>query len=110
MRRFHHAWEKEASVELRAGLPDAIDTYQDHERITDGDREQMLDALYAAWRKDTKDGQVSLMIAGDLVTVSELNARARADRVGEGAVADVGVEVAATETAGLSQPPIKMEP
>jgi hypothetical protein len=77
------------------------------------------------------------MIAGDLGTVSELNARARADRVAEGAVADVGVEVAgggtagvgdlvvtrqndrrlctgqvgyATETAGLSQPPIKMEP
>jgi conjugative relaxase-like TrwC/TraI family protein len=101
VRRFHHAWEKEASVELRAGLPDAIDTYQDHERITDGDREQMLDALYAAWRKDTKDGQVSLMIAGDLVTVSELTARARADRVGEGAVADVGVEVAGGGTAGI---------
>ena len=99
--RFHHAWEKRASVELRAGSPDAIDAYQAHERIADGDREQMLDALYAAWRKDTKDGLTSLMIAGDLGTVSELNARARADRVAEGAVADVGVEVACGGTAGV---------
>ena len=99
--RFHHAWEKRASVELRAGSPDVIDTYQDHERIADGDREQMLDALYAAWRKDTTDGRTSLMIAGDLGTVSELNARARADRVAEGAVADVGVEVAGGGTAGV---------
>ena len=99
--RFHHTWEKTASVELRAGSPDAIDAYQAHERITDGDREQMLDALYAAWRKDTMDGQRSLMIAGDLGTVSELNARARADRVAEGAVADVGLEVAGGGTAGV---------
>jgi conjugative relaxase-like TrwC/TraI family protein len=99
--RFHHAWEKGASVELRAGFPDVIDTYQDHERITDGDREQMLDALYAAWRKDSTDGRTSLMIAGDLGTVSDLNARARADRVAEGAVAGVGVEVAGGGTAGV---------
>jgi conjugative relaxase-like TrwC/TraI family protein len=101
VRRFHHAWEKRASVELRAGSPDAVDAYHAHERISDGEREQMLDALYAAWRKDTKDGQRSLMISGDLGTVSELNARARADRVAEGAVADVGVEVAGGGTAGV---------
>ncbi len=101
VRRFHHAWEKGASVELRAGSPDAIDAYQAHERITDGDRDQMLDALYAAWRRDTKDGQRSLMIAGDLGTVSELNARARADRVAEGAVADAGLQVAGGGTAGV---------
>ena len=27
VRRFHHAWEKRASVELRAGSADAIDAY-----------------------------------------------------------------------------------
>jgi conjugative relaxase-like TrwC/TraI family protein len=99
--RFHHAWEKEASVELRVGSPDAIDAYQAHKRIIDGDRERMLDALYLAWRKDTTDGRTSLMIAGDLGTVSELNARARADRVAEGEVAGVGVEVAGGGTAGV---------
>ena len=45
----------------------------------------MLDALYLAWKDDTEAGQTSLMIAGDLGTVSELNARARADRVAAGA-------------------------
>jgi conjugative relaxase-like TrwC/TraI family protein len=101
VRRFHHSWEKRASVELRAGSPDAVDAYHAHQRIADGDREQMLDALYAAWRKDTKDGKTSLMIAGDLGTVSELNARARADRVAEGAVAGVGLEAAGGGTAGV---------
>jgi hypothetical protein len=101
VRRFRHTWEKRASVELRAGSPDAVDAYHAHERITDGDRDQMLDALYAAWRKDTKDGQTSLMIASDLGTVNELNARARADRVADGAVTNVGVEVAGGGTAGV---------
>ena len=99
--RFHHTWEKRASVELREGSPDAVDAYEAHGRIQGGAREQMLDALYLAWKMDTKDGQTSLMIAGDLGTVSELNARARADRVAEGAVARVGVEVAGGETTGV---------
>ena len=85
VRRFRHAWEKRASIELRAGSPDAIDAYQDHERIAEGDRDQMLDALHLAWKADTESGWTSLMIASDLGTVSELNARARANRVTAGA-------------------------
>ena len=46
----------------------------------------MLDALYRAWKDDIEAGRTSLMIAGDLATVSELNARARADRVAAGHV------------------------
>jgi hypothetical protein len=86
VRRFHHAWEKRPASSCGPGSPDAIDAYQAHERIAEGDRDQMLDALYLAWKGDTEDGQRSLMIAGDLGTVSELNARARADRVAAGAV------------------------
>jgi conjugative relaxase-like TrwC/TraI family protein len=101
VRRFHHAWEKRASVELRMGLSDAIDAYQANERITDGDRDQMLDALYLAWKDDTESGLTSLMLAGDLGTVSELNARARADRVTAGAVTKTGLTVAGGGTAGV---------
>jgi hypothetical protein len=54
----------------------------------------MLDALYLAWKDDTEAGMTSLMIAGDLGTVSELNARARADRVAAGEVAEGGLAVA----------------
>jgi conjugative relaxase-like TrwC/TraI family protein len=101
VRRFHHDWEKEASVELRAGSPDAIDAYQAHERIASGSREEMLDALYRAWEGDIEAGQRSLMIAGDLGTVNELNARARVDRVAAGKVNEVGLSVAGGATAGI---------
>jgi ATP-dependent exoDNAse (exonuclease V) alpha subunit len=101
VRRFHHAWEKQASVELRAGSADAIDAYQAHERVAEGNRDQMLDALYLAWKNDTVSGQTSLMIAGDLGTVSELNARARADRIATGAVTESGLALAGGASAGV---------
>ena len=101
VRRFHHSWEKRASVELRAGSAEAIDAYQAHDRIAEGDREQVHDALYLAWKNDAESGRTSLMIAGDLGTVSELNARARADRIATGAVSEVGLAVAGGATAGV---------
>jgi conjugative relaxase-like TrwC/TraI family protein len=101
VRRFHHAWEKRASVELRRGSLDAMDAYLANERIADGDRDQMLDALYLAWKDDTESGQTSLMIAGDLRTVSELNDRARGDRVAAGEVSEHGLSVAGGGTAGV---------
>ena len=101
VRRFHHDWEKTASVALRAGSSDAIDDYQAHERIASGNRDEMLDALYGAWKGDIEAGAISMMIAGDLVTVSELNARARADRVAAGHVTEDGVTLAGGATAGV---------
>jgi conjugative relaxase-like TrwC/TraI family protein len=91
VRRFAHGWEKKASVGLRIGDPDAVDVYEQHGRVTGGDRESMLDLLYQAWRADTEAGMRSLMIANDNDTVRELNQRARADRVAAGEVAEDGV-------------------
>ena len=101
VRRFHNAWERTASVALRAGSEDAIDVYEAHDRIVSGDRDEMLDAIFAAWKHDIASGHTSLMIAGDLGTVSELNARARADRISAGQVIDEGVTVAGGGTAGV---------
>jgi conjugative relaxase-like TrwC/TraI family protein len=101
VRRFHHEWEKRASVELRQGNDSAIGHYEEHDRITSGNRDQMLDALYLAWKDDTEAGMTSLMIAGDLGTVRELNARARADRVAAGQVSHGGVDVAGGASAGV---------
>jgi conjugative relaxase-like TrwC/TraI family protein len=101
VRRFHHDWEKAASVALREGSPAAIDAYEANERITSGDRDQMLDALYAGWKADTEAGHTSLMIAGDQASVHELNARARADLVATGQVADLGVSIAGGALAGI---------
>ena len=61
----------------------------------------MLDALYLAWKADTGAGRSSLMIAGDLATVSELNARARAERIATGQVAQEGLELSGDATAGV---------
>ena len=65
VRRFTSEWEKAASIELRLGNKAAIDDYEAHGRITEGTREVLLDAIYAAWKNDVDAGKSSLMIAGD---------------------------------------------
>ena len=101
VRRFTHHWEKEASVELRQGSPDAIDVYAAHGRISEGSRDEMLDGLYLGWKEDTDAGRNSLMIAGDLGSVNELNGRARAERITAGEVEERGLDVAGGGTAGV---------
>jgi hypothetical protein len=100
VRRFRAAWEKDASLGVRNGSTAALGTYATHGRISDGTRDEMLDALYTAWKEDTKRDLHSLMLAGDTATVNELNARARADRVASGVVVEEGVDVAGAMTAG----------
>jgi len=101
VRRFRSAWEKEASLGVRNGTNAALGTYANHGRIADGTRDEMLDALYTAWKADTKRGLHSLMLASDSATVNELNARARFDRVASGVVIEHGVDVAGGMTAGV---------
>ncbi len=95
VRRFRNAWEKAASIRLRIGDTDAIDTYMRHNRVQSGTRDEVLDALYAGWKHDTDAGRTSLMIAGDADTVAELNRRARADRIAAGNVTETGLDVIA---------------
>jgi hypothetical protein len=101
VRRFSAEWEKEASLALRAGDPVAIDAYLSQDRVVSGEREELLDALYQAWRVDTDAGKTSLMIAPDAHTVGELNRRARADLVNAGQVSRDGIELAGGGTAGV---------
>jgi conjugative relaxase-like TrwC/TraI family protein len=101
VRRFVNPWEKRASVELRAGSRDAVDAYESHGRVVGGSRDEMLDALYEAWKEDVEAGKTSLMIASDLGTVSELNSRAQADRIAGGSVSGEGVTVSGGATAGI---------
>lgn len=90
VRRFHHDWERHASLRLRVGDTDVIDTYQAHDRIHDGDTEAMLDAAYTAWLNDLAAGRSSVMIAATIDTVTDLNTRARLDRIMAGHVAPTG--------------------
>jgi hypothetical protein len=101
VRRVAADWEKHASLLLRNGDPAAIDAYQGHGRIVEGEREEILDAAYQAWLADTQAGRTSLMIAPDAATVTELNRRARADLVTAGQVHPDGIGVADGSTAGV---------
>jgi conjugative relaxase-like TrwC/TraI family protein len=101
VRRFADEWERVASTQLRVGDHAAIDAYAKHDRIKSGNRAEMLDALYKAWRIDTDRGLTSLMIAGDSESVADLNRRAHADRVATGDVASEGVEIAGGATASV---------
>jgi conjugative relaxase-like TrwC/TraI family protein len=102
VRRFRANWEKHASLGVRSGSSSALATYATHGRIADGTRDDMLDALYAAWKTDIDRGLHSLMLASDTATVNELNARARAQRVASGEVIEAGVHVAGAMTAGAN--------
>ena len=84
--RFSNEWEKTASLELRHGRTDIIDTYLDHGRIHDGGEDTMTDAAYAAWREDTAAGTSSVLIAETNETVTALNNRARTDLILDGAL------------------------
>ncbi len=82
--RFKNGWEKTASLELRHGRTQVIDTYLNHHRIHDGDHETMTDAAYTAWRADRDTGLVSVLIAETQQDVTALNTRARADLILDG--------------------------
>jgi hypothetical protein len=101
VRRFRHEWERDATLKLRAGRPTVADEYVRRGRVVGGDRDTVLDALFQAWQADLTAGRTSLMIAADAQTVTDLNTRARAHRVGAGAVTRDGVTVADGSTIGI---------
>jgi hypothetical protein len=99
-RRFSEEWERQASVQLRAGSPRGVDAYISHGRVAEGDRAEVLVACYEAWKADVEAGESSLMLAHDNETVRELNRLARADRVAAGQVVAEGVGLADGSVAG----------
>jgi conjugative relaxase-like TrwC/TraI family protein len=102
VRRFKANWEKQASLGVRNASSSTLATYATRGRIADGTRDDMLDALYTAWKSDTDCGLQSLMLASDTATVNELNVRARSARVASGEVIEAGVNVAGAMTASTN--------
>ena len=109
VQRFQADWEKAASLGLRLGQEEAISAYESHGRVTGGEREALLDQLYRAWKADIGQGRESLMVAPDSATVSELNARARADRVAAGQVTETGLVVSDGQVAGAGDEVVTRE-
>lgn len=84
--RFTHAWEKTASLALRHGRTQVIDTYISHGRVLDGDTEEMIDAAYTAWRADMLAGKTTVLVTDSNEAVTALNVRARTDLILDGTV------------------------
>ena len=86
VRRFTQPWEAAATLQLRDGNPTVLDTYSQHDRLHDGDTEQMLNTAYTAWQTDQAAGKHSLLIAPTRDQVLALNIRAQADLIASGHV------------------------
>ncbi|OUZ11124.1 conjugal transfer protein [Aeromicrobium sp. PE09-221] len=84
VRRFTHEWEKTASLDLRFGRTEVLNTYVRHGRVQEGSTAQMIDAAYLGWRTDTRAGRDSILVTESAHSVVELNSRARAERILDG--------------------------
>ena len=86
--RFTSPAEAEATRQLRdpATVGDPFRWYVDNNRVTGGGIDRMTDHVFAAWQHDDEGGKNAVMLAQQNVTVTDLNTRAQAYRMGSGLV------------------------
>ncbi|RYV49540.1 MobF family relaxase [Pengzhenrongella frigida] len=89
--RFTNRWEAQTTRLLRTGNPRALDAYAEHDRITTGPGEAMLEAAYSSWQASEAAGHSAILLAADTHAVDALNLRAHTDRVTDGLVAPTGI-------------------
>ncbi|MFC9432472.1 MobF family relaxase [Nocardia sp. NPDC057030] len=82
--RFHLTAEATASLQLREGDPTALGWYLDNGRVHAGHHGATHDDAFTAWSADHLTGRDTIMLAANHTVVSELNARARAERLARG--------------------------
>ena len=81
VRRFHAAWEADASVRLRAGDFTAYAAYDRCGRIRGADRDAAMDRAASMWLADHLDGKSALLLAGTNSEAAELSRRVQAKLV-----------------------------
>ncbi|NKY43552.1 MobF family relaxase [Nocardia cerradoensis] len=79
--RFADTAEATAGLALRDGDPSGLGFYLDHQRIHSGSAATVVDKAYAAWFADQHAGRDAIMLAPTHDIVTDLNERARADRL-----------------------------
>ncbi|WP_425280767.1 MobF family relaxase [Leucobacter coleopterorum] len=84
--RFVNDWEKRASLELRHGRTDVIDSYMTQGRVRGGTTDEMAETAYRAWWRDRQAGRSAILIADTNENVTDLNERARRDLIAAGRV------------------------
>ena len=88
VRRFHHAWERAASLRLRTGDVTVLVEYDRRGRITGGTPAEAEDAAFAAAMADRARGLSVYLMADTNDVVARLARRARDQLVAGGAVDD----------------------
>jgi hypothetical protein len=78
VRRFDAAWERQASIRLRDGDPDAIAAYDRHGRIRGADYEAAYDRAASLWLADHLRGKDVLLLAGSNTEAADLARRVQA--------------------------------
>ncbi|KRA37908.1 MULTISPECIES: MobF family relaxase [unclassified Nocardioides] len=81
IRRFDDPAEAAATLAVREGDAGALGFYADTGRIKVGDLSAAADQAYKAWSSDRAAGLDSVLLAPTREVVSQLNGRARVDRV-----------------------------
>lgn len=84
--RFKNDWEKKASLDLRVGKEEVLETYQKQGRLHGEKGTAAAETAYAAWRADQQEGKATILIASNNETVAALNQQAHADLVAAGEV------------------------
>jgi hypothetical protein len=98
--RFTHAWERDATLRLRAGDVTVLADYEQHGRLRGGTPEEAAEQAYRGWLADFLDGKDTLLMARTEEQARELSRRARDDLIRYGLVAPgPSVRLAAGEQA-----------
>ena len=84
--RFSHAWEREATLRLRAGDITVLAEYEQHGRLRGGTAEEATEQAYRGWLADYLDGKDTLLLARTEEHARELSRRARDDLIRYGIV------------------------
>jgi conjugative relaxase-like TrwC/TraI family protein len=91
-RRFTHTWERDASLQLRAGDELVLRTYHQQGRLLDsGTADQAEQSAATAWLGDTLAGQRSMLLVDTNEQAARLSASLRAELVRLGQVQERGV-------------------
>ena len=95
--RFRHRWEQTASLQLRAGNPDALDAYIGHGRVTAGTLDELVTEAAARWVAHAAAGQRVAVVAETNEHVDALNRAIQAQRRVQGELGARAVRVAGGE-------------
>ena len=100
--RFASAWERRATLGLRAGDKAVLRDYEQHGRLRGGTPEEAAEQAYRGWLADYLDGKDTILIARTEDQVRELSRRARDDLVRYGLVdSQAELRLAAGQQAGI---------